>query len=271
MEYDYKEIGKVLKKRREELQRPLDEIAENIKISESYLAAIEEGQIDQLPSKVFYNLFVRSYAKELDVDSEQLLEDSAKPENGLAGGNGINGAPQDEKEKKGGGKKVFFIILAILIVAVVAIVIFSGWLDKKPVSNAGSTVDSLAGMGIDSLSDSLAVDSTEIEIILPDPLNMRMIATDLCWVLIVSDTDTVYNANMESNAIKNFQAYYEFRVSLGNPAGVQVALDGILLRPLSESGGPVRDVLINRDNMKDYFLFSREDEGESDQADSSSL
>lgn len=270
MEYDYKEIGKALKKRREELQRPLDEIAENIKIAENYLTAIEEGQIDQLPSKVFYNLFVRSYAKELEIDSEKLLEESAKPENGLAAANGVNGAVPEEEEKKS-GKKVFFIILAVLIVAAAAIVVFSGWLDKKPVAGPESMADSLAALGIDSLSDSLAADSTEIEIILPDPLNMRVIATDLCWVLIVSDTDTVYNANLEANAVRNFQAYYDFHVSLGNPAGVQIALDGILLRSLSGSGGPVRDVLINRDNMKDYFLFPREDEGESDQADSSSL
>lgn len=272
MEYDYKEIGKVLKKRREELQWQLDEIAENIKISESYLIAIEDGQIDQLPSKVFYNLFVRSYAKELEIDSERLLEDLAKPENVAAVGNGANGEAVAEEKTAGKGKKSFFFILAAFVVIIAAYILFSGMLDKKPAPDGGIGMDSLSGLTGDLLSDSMAQsDTTEPEIILPDPLNLRIIATELCWVLVVSDTDTVFNANMEANAIENYQAYYNFKVSLGNPAGVQMALDGILLRTLSGTGGPVRDVTINRENMKDFFLFPKEEESESNKTDSSSL
>ena len=275
MEFEYAEIGKVLKKRREELQKKLPDIAEDIKISESYLEAIEEGRIDLLPSMVFYNLFVRSYAKELELDPEQLLEDSAIPEADL----GVNGAEEGNGKdaKKKTSKKWLFGLLAVIVIAVAAVLYFFPGDNGPGGTVSGGYGDSTAWS--DSLADSLAVDTTEVEIILPDPLNLRIIATDLCWVLVVSDTDTVMNENMNPNSVRNFQAYYDFNISLGNPAGVQIALEGSLLKPLSVSGGPVRDVLINRENMMSLHLFPGKEENEepeeealeSDQADSSSI
>jgi len=273
MEYDYAEIGKVLKKRREELQKKLSDIAEDIKISESYLEAIEEERLDLLPSMVFYNLFVRSYAKELELDPEQLLEDSATPEAEL-GVNGAEGAEGEDEEKKS-ARGWWFGLLAVIVIAVAAILFFFPGNDKPGEMTAGQYSDS-AGWG-DSLADSLAgADSIEVEIILPDPLNLRIIATDLCWVLVISDDDTALNGNLDPNSVKNFQAYYDFKISLGNPSGVQMALDGVLLKPLSESGGPVRDVLISRENMATFHLFPAKEEPEEeaiegDQADSSSI
>ena len=270
MEYDYTEIGKVLKKRREELQRKLPDIAEEIKIAESYLKAIENGQVNQLPSMVFYNLFVRSYAKELELDAEQILEDTAKPEIDQAALSDEDGA---ESGDRGGKKTLIFSLLAVIIVVVaVYIIFFMGKGDDTQGLLPGQNIDSLSGLTGGALSDSLLEsDTTEPEIILPDPLNLRIIATDLCWVLVVADDDTLLNNNLEPNAIRNYQAYYNFSISLGNPAGVQMALNGVLLGSISPTGGPVRDVLINRENMKDFYLFPEEEKIEGDQADSSSI
>ena len=271
MEYDYIEIGKVLKKRREELQRKLPDIAEEIKISENYLEAIEDGRADQMPSMVFYNLFVRSYAKELELDAEQLLEDTAKPEVDPAAL--AENGDAESGEGKSTSKTIFFSLLAVIVVVVaIYIIFFMGKGDNDQAMLPGQGIDSLSGMAGGPYADSLLEsDTTEPEIILPDPLNLRIIATDLCWVLVVADDDTLLNNNLEPNAIRNYQAYYNFSISLGNPTGVQMALNGVLLRSISPTGGPVRDVLINRDNMKEYYLFPEEDDSESDQADSSSI
>ncbi len=76
MKYDYKEIGKRLREKRVSLKIELKDIVENIKIFEEYLIAIEEGELQNLPSDVYYNLFVRTYAKEMEIDVKKLFDET---------------------------------------------------------------------------------------------------------------------------------------------------------------------------------------------------
>jgi transcriptional regulator with XRE-family HTH domain len=51
----------------------LDEVAQATKISKSYLQAIEEGDIAQLPGGIYTVSFVRQYARAVRFDEEELL------------------------------------------------------------------------------------------------------------------------------------------------------------------------------------------------------
>ena len=64
------EIGKKLKAVREKQGFTLEELAKRTKIHISKLRAIENGDLSSLPAKVFAIGLIKSYARELKVDSE---------------------------------------------------------------------------------------------------------------------------------------------------------------------------------------------------------
>ena len=69
-----KEIGKIIKERREEKKISLEDAHKFTKIQEKYLIAIEEGDISAFFAEVYYRSFVRSYANYLGLDPEELIE-----------------------------------------------------------------------------------------------------------------------------------------------------------------------------------------------------
>ena len=51
----------------------LGQISETTKISKRFLQAIEEGDFGKLPGGVFNTSYIKQYARELDIDDEELL------------------------------------------------------------------------------------------------------------------------------------------------------------------------------------------------------
>ena len=68
------DIGVMLKRRRLELNIELSDIAEKIKIPEQYIIDIENGNIENLIEKIYYEGCVIKYAKILNIKHDKLLE-----------------------------------------------------------------------------------------------------------------------------------------------------------------------------------------------------
>jgi cytoskeleton protein RodZ len=64
------DIGDALKTARESLGLSIEEIAIETRVRARHLAAIEAGEVDQLPSRPFTIGYVRAYAKALGVDAD---------------------------------------------------------------------------------------------------------------------------------------------------------------------------------------------------------
>uniref|UniRef100_UPI0013C43726 helix-turn-helix domain-containing protein n=1 Tax=Desertibaculum subflavum TaxID=2268458 RepID=UPI0013C43726 len=58
----YRGVGATLRARRIDLGLDLDEVADRLRIRRTYLAAIEDGRIDELPGPIYAIGFVRTYA-----------------------------------------------------------------------------------------------------------------------------------------------------------------------------------------------------------------
>ncbi len=69
----FQRIGKVLKERRELLSLSIKDIAAQIKVKTSYLEAIENGQIEKLPSPVQAKGMISNYAAFLNLDQDAIL------------------------------------------------------------------------------------------------------------------------------------------------------------------------------------------------------
>ncbi|WP_206830733.1 helix-turn-helix domain-containing protein [Alicyclobacillus fructus] len=70
----HEQLGQILRARRESLGLTVEDIEERTKIRKRYIEALEAGQWDVLPGRVYARGFVRSYAEVLGLDGSELLE-----------------------------------------------------------------------------------------------------------------------------------------------------------------------------------------------------
>lgn len=68
------EIGHILREARENKGLSLEDVRDKTRINERFLAALENGQYDQLPSPVHVRGFMRNYARVLGLDPQPLLD-----------------------------------------------------------------------------------------------------------------------------------------------------------------------------------------------------
>ncbi len=82
---DHVEFGKYLTQQRELRGLSREEVSRATKISPSLIAALEEGQLERLPSRVFVVNYIRSYANVIGLAPEEAVlrydeVDKATPE-----------------------------------------------------------------------------------------------------------------------------------------------------------------------------------------------
>jgi len=68
------DVGQALRALREHRGMPLEALAESTRVRASYLTAIEEMQLDKLPSRPFVIGYIRAYAQALGADPDQAVE-----------------------------------------------------------------------------------------------------------------------------------------------------------------------------------------------------
>ncbi len=279
--YDYKEIGRRLKEKRQSLNRELSDIVEEIKIFERYLEAIEEGNLDGLPSKVYYNLFVRSYASELGMDPDELLEDAMTedipPEKNEAENAAKKSPPAKAVSKPDNYTspiKLILFIIVFVIIAFVIIVIISKKAGEDafyepPVEISQETSDKdliIKDTLVDTASfTSVSGPSVQPEIEPPvktvpelPPMKMDITVSELSWILVLADGDTALHRNLPEGATRTLRARERFNLSIGNPGAVELKINDTLLRPLSPTGNPVMGIIITRANKNDFFIIEED-------------
>ncbi|HQS83753.1 MAG TPA: DUF4115 domain-containing protein [Alphaproteobacteria bacterium] len=74
-------VGSLLKKRREELKISMEKASQLLCIRKSFIKAIEEGETESLPERVYTFGFVGSYASFLDLDKDSILREYQKENN----------------------------------------------------------------------------------------------------------------------------------------------------------------------------------------------
>lgn len=72
-----KQLGDLLKKRREEMNISLKEAENATSIRVNYLLSIEEGKPEKLISPVYAEGFIKQYASFLGLDGEQVIKDNS--------------------------------------------------------------------------------------------------------------------------------------------------------------------------------------------------
>lgn len=240
-----KAVGKQLMDERRARKLRLQPIADELCISKSYLQALESGNWDQLPPKVFAIGFLRSYAEFLELDAEDLVLRSRghalEPEKTVD-----LHLPQEMHESRMPAGGVLFAAASALISVVF------GWsvltaptvtenndsaVPARFVTNADENADagadnvkkqqtSNAGLGsFPSFDDEKMSSAIEIE------------ARRDAWVRITDDDNrTLRDGVVRSGEVISFPKNSNFRLTASDAGALILHRDGYDEKPLGEIG-----------------------------------
>ncbi len=126
---DLRELGEMLRQRRDETGLTLDEVVERTKISRRNLLAIEEARREELPHAVYSKGFIRNYASVLGADMRvvnkalaEIFPEEEEPEDAAAE---VQRDINLHVRGSGTGMRLFKagVLLALLVSAVIAVVL----------------------------------------------------------------------------------------------------------------------------------------------------
>src|SRR3954467_6883417 len=106
------DFGRKLRDARERRGVPLRQIANATKIAVAVLEALERNDISRLPGGIFSRAFVRSYASEVGLDSEKIVQEFVAqfPQDSIAAGQPTTG-PSDADEALESDRRVASAVL----------------------------------------------------------------------------------------------------------------------------------------------------------------
>jgi cytoskeletal protein RodZ len=283
-------LGKRLMRVRQDKELLLADVANDIKIHEKYLAAIEAGDDTLFPDRVFKELFVKAYAEYLGVSLDDLL--TRLPETPTPATEGAKLAPRPAKapdvvvrptpigvyrseEGRRGGGRSFLVVVLVVVIVVLGFFLIKLTFDSHPPSKViipeaipksipkkQATIDS-ALMVVDStdtsaVSDSAAVDSTAAVAPPPDSVLLLMIGKGRSWMRVRRDADTsTYEGMIRVNDTLWFGMRDSIYLKLGRGNAVDLFLNALPLKITDSRDTSVVSLWISRDNYLKYVDSSR--------------
>lgn len=144
-------LGEKLRQAREERGISLSEVAEQTRISPHYLESIENDDYRPLPGGIFNKGFVKSYAKYVEIDEQEALQDYSRVIMANEGGDEPDlkvYKPEVLTDDRTGSSMIPTVIWAAIILGVMSAGVYFGLRylqnrqsappDETPVANAGT-------------------------------------------------------------------------------------------------------------------------------------
>ena len=240
-------------------------MAQDLKIAEGHLLAIEAGDVGGVPSELYFKLFARSYSDALGLDYQKVIElireEMHEPANGTSDSETDRPASprpsrSSKAESKQEGRGIFWIIagVAVLILAAVSWLIFS---KQDALRLGGHENESVEVVDSEETEDNtVALSSANRENM---ALSLDLVARDRTWALVIADGDTTLQTNL-----KPWREYYvgareSLIVSIGSPLAVEMTLNGTRANMTDPEDGSVSSVVITPENVSMFMQRALED------------
>lgn len=247
-----------LKEAREQKRITLEEASRVLKISKSYINAIEDGDFDVLPEPVFSKGYIKSYCQLLEVDPKEMLDSyndyiSAREPVKLEPLKPIPG--RDRRRIRLKGWPAWIITALAILVLIVSVLGYQIRKEKNKLAlrakletefahNASDMVEQTTERGE---GESLQAPEKEGETVGADNngikvgkgykgLNLNLEARELTWLYIVPDSGSPIDVTLYPGDRLKVKAKKTIKFKLGNAGGVSAVLNGKKLGPLGKSG-----------------------------------
>ncbi|MDH3891838.1 MAG: helix-turn-helix domain-containing protein [candidate division Zixibacteria bacterium] len=273
----HSKIGKLLQMERVRQEIELADLATNLKITESNLQAVEDGDATRLPSELYFKLFAKSYAEELGIDYEatveaiqQDLEDLPMDEqpSSVKGSDPSPAAPAGDKslassdstasDKNGNQfKKLGYILGAVIVIFILVVVANELFFDD---TGTESEVDSLPGANSEiepaatkANDDTVGYNWDVPDYSAPQPMTLVLMARTESWASVTSDGDTAIYRTLTPGRRYEVTAKYRLRVSIGVPSAVATELNGQQVNLRNPESGRIAGIEIDQVNLQKFL------------------
>ncbi|MBD2306136.1 helix-turn-helix domain-containing protein [Chroococcidiopsis sp. FACHB-1243] len=211
------QIGATLRRRREDKQISLERIESTTRIRQSFLRAIEAGNIDKLPEPVYIRGFIKQYAEALDLDGTELansfpLEDyrqSLKPV-------GVSLPPAQLHTSH------LYAIYILLIIGAVSIL-------SQTLSNSdfqiGQNTQSQPPLPVANVAKPKASATVKPVANLKKqtkPVEVDITVKDKSWIRVTADGKKEFEGELSPGTQRKWVANEQLKLEVGNAGGVLV-------------------------------------------------
>ncbi len=285
-------VGEVLRRTRMHYGQSIQDIERALRIKASQIEAIETGDIENLPGRVYAIGFVRSYSEYLSLDGDKMVK-LFKKQSGTKAVDPTLDFPVAASDSK--IPPLWLVGLSLLA----TVLIMALWLGTQSRDRANVTEippvpeelktgfsspdineDEFLGMdqsisgeitqGPQSVPGASSAGVTDVSAIakaqapeavetpaVPAPRGILLNILTNSWVEIKDET----GKPLVSRVLKAGDQYIvpdraELFMSLGNAGGVQIQIDGQALRPLGEAGQVRRNISLDADSLKSQYSIT---------------
>jgi cytoskeletal protein RodZ len=226
-------VGEILRRTRDTRQISLEEVAKKTKISMRFLTALEKADYKILPSDVFVRGFLRSYARTLGLDPEEIVE-LYKQEQGIAA------SRADEENVKPLPLFLLWITLGVIGVVLAAALVFVLWPRAK---TPNLSIPQEPAPAMEPAAAPSAKPSTPSA---PAPIppthvldSVELLFSRHCWVLVKADNVKAFEGFKESGDQLKYEIRSSFYLKVGDAGAVQVTHNAKAYPRLGDEGQPV--------------------------------
>lgn len=280
-------FGSRLREARERRGISLRQIANATKISMSSLEALERNDISRLPGGIFSRAFVRSYAIEVGLDPEETIHDfiAQFPHDSVTAGHPTSEPHEDnEAHESNRATATTFVRLVVISIPIVAAVLYFGnpgggapeptpaasrpaELERPPEPPPGSVIPEGAPAAPVAGNPPPATPQAGPAPAAPPiaaparggppastggRVTVGLVATGPCWVSAVVDGQQVVARELQAGDRVSFDVARDVVLTAGDPAALEITLNGAGARPLGGAGRAVT-VRMTPANFKQYL------------------
>lgn len=250
-------IGEILRKERERQRMTIQEIEDGTSIRASYIEAIESGEYDKMPGRVYAKGFIKNYANFLNLNGEEIVKqfmaEVAPPAKVVEQAKDVTPSESKPKSFSVSGRRLEDVGSNFssnhLVAAIIAIaVLVGGFFYFKGSGTEVAQSEVTKPQEVQQVQPPPA--PTETVVTTPasaapapapkvDGVNLQATFSDDCWMLVTVDGNVVYEGVITAGQVMDWKGNSNVNVRVGNAGAVDFVMNGQSFGKLGGEGDVV--------------------------------
>ncbi|MFH1045622.1 MAG: RodZ domain-containing protein [Candidatus Omnitrophota bacterium] len=230
-------IGERLKQARDQKSISLEEAYRQTKIHPNVLQALEEDRAHNFLSAIYIKAFIKTYARYLALDGEQLVREYLGSQKEPPAAPMILPEEIDEKKAKPLTQVDPLVVgrgIAIVIVVLIALILIRFMLMRSVAAPAVTLKTDAPAMRVEIAAPVQKAPAPN-KPASAEELLVEIKTKEACWVRVQADDRVVFQMTLEKGRTEKWQAKDKIELRIGKPEALEVRFNGKLI-DLAENG-----------------------------------